>query len=366
MLRIAVISQLPPPIHGSTVMTRTLVQVLEKSGHTWSIVDRRFSTSVAEVGAFKFRKVLSAGWMLCRLLTTLVQFRPQVVIFFATNRTWSFVIDWMMSEILRAFSARKILYLHTVGYQALANRGWLWAWLTKRLLGAGDTIVTLGPSLASDITRWVDPTHIMYVPNTVSDTRQHTSNYKPDKPPIILYFSNLIPEKGADVFVECTIDLVGELPNARFILAGATVDEKFSDSLMSKMAGSSASSHFELTGAVTDVEQKWTLLSEAAVLAFPSTYPFEAQPLTILEALSVGTPVVAFDVGGLRDIVRHGIDGYLVPAGDRQAFKAALLSFVTDRSEGRYLPDEVTSSYEERFSPTAYAQHWTQILELDR
>jgi glycosyltransferase involved in cell wall biosynthesis len=42
------------------------------------------------------------------------------------------------------------------------------------------------------------------------------------------------------------------------------------------------------------------------------------------EALACGTPVVATDVGGVRDVVIDGIDGELIPSGEPEAFAAAL------------------------------------------
>ena len=312
-------------------MTRTFVQELTGLGHECSLVDRRFSRSVAEVGAFSLRKVVSGAWMPFRLLFTMFRRRPQFVVFFATNRTFSFLVDWALSELLRFFPARTVLYLHMLGFEALADRGRLWAWLVKRLFGSSDTVVMLGPSLASDITRWVDEADIAFVPNTVFDKPDDLDTRDPDAPPVILYLSNVMPEKGADVFVDSALALIRELPSAAFVLAGATADQEFTDSLASKVSAAAVGSRLVFTGPVTEAAHKWRLLSEATVLAFPSQ--FEAQPLTILEALSVGTPVVAFDVGGIRDVIRDGIDGYLVPREDRQAFKTALLRVVVERHE---------------------------------
>jgi glycosyltransferase involved in cell wall biosynthesis len=295
------------------------------------------------------------------LLITMLRCRPQVVVFFATNRKFSFLVDWALSELLRFFPARTVLYLHMLGFDALADKGGIWEWLVKRLFGSSDTVVMLGPSLTSDVTRWVDEADIAFVPNTVFNKPHDLDTGDVDDPPVVLYLSNVMPEKGADVFVESALALIPQLPNATFILAGATADEEFTDSLASKVSAARIGSRFIITGPVTDPAHKWRLLSEATVLAFPSK--FEAQPLTILEALSVGTPVVAFDVGGIRDVIRDGIDGYLVPPEDREAFKTALLRVVIERHEGRRVRRTISAGYQERFSREAYAQNWERVLK---
>jgi glycosyltransferase involved in cell wall biosynthesis len=167
-------------------------------------------------------------------------------------------------------------------------------------------------------------------------------------------------EKGADVFVDSALELMHELPSAVFNLAGAPADEKFARSLVAKVSAAAVGPRFVFAGPVTGSADKWRLLMDATVLAFPS--PFDAQPLTILEALSVGTPVVAFDVGAIPDLIRDGVDGHVVPRGDREAFKAALVRVVVERSEGRYPREVICAGYEARFSPTAFAQNWAEVL----
>ena len=62
-----------------------------------------------------------------------------------------------------------------------------------------------------------------------------------------------------------------------------------------------------------------------------STTRREAMPLTLLECLSVGTPVVVYDVRyGPREIVRDGVDGFLVPARDFRAAGAAVVRLLTE------------------------------------
>ena len=57
---------------------------------------------------------------------------------------------------------------------------------------------------------------------------------------------------------------------------------------------------------------------------------WENFPHTLVEALAVGTPVVATSVGGVPEIVRDGENGLLVPAGDPAALAAALRRFLGD------------------------------------
>src|SRR5208337_832744 len=60
-------------------------------------------------------------------------------------------------------------------------------------------------------------------------------------------------------------------------------------------------------GKVADIER---IYAQTDVLILPSIWP-ENQPLTIIEAMSSGIPVIASDIGGIPELVDDGIDGYL-------------------------------------------------------
>lgn len=86
----------------------------------------------------------------------------------------------------------------------------------------------------------------------------------------------------------------------------------------------------ELAGEVTDVP---TRLRDADVFVLSSRS--EGLPISVLEAMAAGLPVVASDVGGLKELVEQGISGTLVPPGDAPALARALAELGDDRERRR-------------------------------
>jgi glycosyltransferase involved in cell wall biosynthesis len=78
-------------------------------------------------------------------------------------------------------------------------------------------------------------------------------------------------------------------------------------------------------------DQLWLALRRATLLAVPSTWP-EPFGLVGLEAAALGVPAVAFDVGGIREWLRPGVNGYLVPSDPPRAgaFADALVMMLSD------------------------------------
>ena len=92
-----------------------------------------------------------------------------------------------------------------------------------------------------------------------------------------------------------------------------------------------------------------------------STTRREAMPLTLLETLAVGTPVVVYDIRyGPREIVRDGVDGFVVPANDIKAAARAVVRLLTEpelRNRMSRAAREVTT----RFSREAHDQAWLAL-----
>ena len=88
---------------------------------------------------------------------------------------------------------------------------------------------------------------------------------------------------------------------------------------------------------------------------------WENFPHSVVEALAVGTPVVATAVGGVAEIVDDGVNGLLVPPDDVDAFAGALVRFASDESLRARLRAAAAPSVE-RFSPDAIYGELERIL----
>jgi glycosyltransferase involved in cell wall biosynthesis len=103
-----------------------------------------------------------------------------------------------------------------------------------------------------------------------------------------------------------------------------------------------------LAGRRSDVE---AILTASDCSCLPSRS--EVMPLGILESLACGVPVVATDVGGVRECVRHGIDGFVVPVNRDRPLAAAILALALDPHLRRRMADAARIAARTRFSTEA-------------
>lgn len=357
--RLLVISQTPPPVHGSTIMTALLTKILASESWEVQLVDRRFSRTLDEVGKAGFRKGVAALSLLARLVMAL-RTRPRVVIFFTTNRPGSLLVDSMIRVVLDLGRVKTINYIHTNGYSRLARRGRGWELLIRRLIGGAELNVVLGSSLSDDIQKWARPGSIQTIANAVEED-EGDSSFLDGAKPLVLFYSNLLPEKGALDFVTMASEITRAGVVADFVIAGPAPDLEYRNEIVAAIAGAGLSDRVQLIGAI-NASARGPLLASAALLVFPSVYPFEAQPLSIIEAFAAATPVVAYDVGGIRDLVPSS-SGLLVPAGDVGALSRTVADLLGDPAEIRRRSDEAHARFRSNHALTAFSSAWMRILD---
>jgi glycosyltransferase involved in cell wall biosynthesis len=140
--------------------------------------------------------------------------------------------------------------------------------------------------------------------------------------PLVGIVAALRPEKNHELYLEVARRVVRQLPKARFLIVG---DGLCRGDLERRAAEMGLESSVLFVGSRNDVPR---LL--AAMDVFALTSHNEANPISILEAMSVGRPVVSTDVGSIHEAVTDGETGYLVPAGDSAQLTDRVLSLLMD------------------------------------
>jgi glycosyltransferase involved in cell wall biosynthesis len=102
------------------------------------------------------------------------------------------------------------------------------------------------------------------------------------------------------------------------------------------------------------------LLSQCDVLVFPSY--FEGLAQVQLEALAAGLPIIATDASGATDLIAGGREGYIIPVGDAEALREAMLNFINSPADLAVM-SPAARSCAERYSWEAYGDRWIDLLD---
>ena len=135
--------------------------------------------------------------------------------------------------------------------------------------------------------------------------------YAMDNEKIILYVGRLVYEKGIQHLIAAMPKILSNYHDAKLIIAGrgGMIEE-----LKAEAASLGLNDKVYFTGYL-DSKQVPKMYKCADVAVFPSTY--EPFGIVALEAMLAGVPTVVSDVGGLDEIVEHGVDGMKSYAGNQ-------------------------------------------------
>lgn len=180
--------------------------------------------------------------------------------------------------------------------------------------------------------------------------------------PVIGSVGRFVSQKNYPLLLDVIAALRNNGYEARGCIVGdgpemAAVKQKISDLQLQDV--------IELPGMVTDVEPWFRKFDLYAISSNE-----EGQPVSLLEAMSYGLPVVSTDVGAISVTMEHGLEGSIVPSGDVHEFTGALQRYLNDRdfaaSCGRNARARVIRDFSIEAIAGQYAACYSEVLANKR
>lgn len=212
------------------------------------------------------------------------------------------------------------------------------------------------------------PDRFEVVPNCVDVSRFAPGRPEEVEPGTVLSFGTLVRKKGVLDLGPAFSEIVRREPRARLELAGRDAPDRRTGSsstweLLAASLPPAARERTEHLGPLP-YDQMQERVRRAAVCVFPSYA--EAQPLAWMEAMACARPLVGYDLGWARELVRSGVDGILVPPGDVRALAEAVLSLLADPERAAALGASARARVEAELDSAVVARRalgWYESLE---
>lgn len=351
--------QLPPPIHGVTVINQTVANSeLLSARFDIEVLPLAFATSFEELDRFTLRKLGRLFQTSARLAHALVARRPHAVYFTVAPTGAAFYRDCLLIAIMKLAGVSRIYHLHGTAIRARLVARWrrrLYRWAFRDAW-----VIHLSERLIADLHDLVPPGRVLVVPNGVSEQpapdraarRGHTR---------LLYLSNMTKTKGALVLIEALGLLRARGIAFTATFAGAVHEDEFMDRCHAEIRRCGLEEHVRYVGPAYD-EHKRRLLEEHDVFVLPTCR--DAFPLVALEAMQAGLPVVTTHEGALPEIIEDGKTGLLVPAGDPGALAGCLATLIADPGMQRRMGASGRARCLENYTHTVFEQNLAAALAV--
>jgi len=216
----------------------------------------------------------------------------------------------------------------------------IFLWLERFTAKLSHRLITISPGLRDELvhTYHIAPAEkFEVVPlglelGAYAETPRHQGDFRrdyqiPADAPLIGIVGRLVPIKNHGLFLKMAADVLRKMPEARFVIIG---DGECRAEIEAQAEQLGLQKHVILTGWLQDLKPAYSDM-DALVISSDN----EGTPVSLIEALAAGVPVVSTAVGGVPDLLRQGEYGRLVPAGDADELARVVMEAVGEADAQR-------------------------------
>jgi glycosyltransferase involved in cell wall biosynthesis len=202
-----------------------------------------------------------------------------------------------------------------------------------------------------------------YAPDPARRTAWRSQHAVPRDALVFTCVAGLRPQKNHRLLLQAFAQAAPQLPDALLLLVGPPdrLDPAYAESLKALAQELGLGQRVRFLGSRADVPD---ILRASDVFVLSSDY--EGNPLSVLEAMAAGLPVISTAVGGVPELVQHGATGLLVPAGDACSLAEAIAQLGCDPARRAAMGNAARQTARQRFDvrvmSLAYATLYQQLL----
>ena len=194
--RILFIMQLPPPVHGASLMNNYLLNsILIKANFDFQVVNLQFASSMKELKKFTFLKIFKAVYYAFLICYKVVSFKPDLVYFTLSPVGYAFYRDTIYVLMLKLFGLKILLHLHGKGINKASENSFIKKYIYRTVF-KNTYVICLAGKLTKDIEHVYSSVPYI-VPNGIPiHPKSSQKRYNTDEVVQILYLSNYDESKG--------------------------------------------------------------------------------------------------------------------------------------------------------------------------
>lgn len=333
-MNILFIGPIPPPVTGQSLACKVLLDAIKISGSAEVV---NLSKSEFKQGVSSLRRVVEVLVIAKKIF--FAKSNKDLIYFTISESIFGNLKDLIIYAI--CFKRLHLMVVHLHGgagmRHIISNEHPILKWLNIFFLKRVAAIIVLGGRLEGIFDALNAQERLFSVPNFALDDfflKQNNivAKFNDDRILRILFLSNLLPGKGHVELLEA-IRLLPQrfFQKIRFDFAGGF--ESSSEETNFKKQVNSIKGFDIVVHGIVHGEEKKRLLAQAHLFCLPTYYPYEGQPISILEAYASGCAVLTTDHSGIFDVFTPGVNGFQVEKGSPGSIARAIEESLLKRDQ---------------------------------
>ncbi len=332
--RVLLVGPVPPPVGGVESVTHSLLDSELRFDFNLTHCDISRKQTKEFVSRITVRNIYWAAKYTLRFMGMVIWNRPHLVhspivslpVPF-TRDAWFAIWAWMCGRKL-------VLHSHDGYLPEVYNRSSpLRRRFMKFVFNRAKRLITISETWERFFSDWGLKCPIDTVYNPLDQKMYEMlsePNCHPSHPWTALFVGAICRDKGALDLLNAADAVLKTHPDARFLLVGPGRFVGEWDMVQREREKMGLTDKVEMPGSLS-LEPLADAYRNANCFVLP-TY-FEGMPVVLVEAMAAGLPIITTDVGGIKDLVEDGVNGYIIRPGDTEALTRKLLDLV-ERPDG--------------------------------
>lgn len=360
-MKVLFIAPIPPPINGQSKASKVLLDILLQEKHDVSVVN--LSKNSLKNGFSSMRRVFDIFSILVEVWKK--RKSNDVIYLSLAESFFGNIRDLFIYTI--CYKSRKMIFIHMLGgagmKKILENKG-VQQKINSFFINELSGVIVEGPVNFDLFSKVINKEKVHIVPNFAEDflfvnDEELRTKFSDIQNIQILYLSNLIPGKGYDELADAYIDLEEALKRqVHIVFVGGFESQESEKEFLEKIINYDGLNYI---GKFIDGEKKRQLYCKSHVFCLPTYYPFEGQPISILEAYATGCVVITSDHSGIPFVFSDKKNGFIVNKKSVTSIKKAIEEVLIHKNQLKNIAYHNRNEAVEKYRTSIYQN---TILEI--
>ncbi len=239
-------------------------------------------------------------------------------------------------------------------------RRWIGYQLFKRSIENADIVISIAGEYLSNVLKGLlDREKVYFIPNPIREFWfEYPQGINIHSELNVLCVGDIIERKNAFGLVQAFSKVKSKFPQTKLLFAGGIKDFVYYNKVVNEIHRLQLQNDVQFLGNLNDLELKKKYI-QASIVVLASIQ--ETLPMALAQAMAMGKPIVATNVGGIASIVHHQRTGFLVSRNDMDGFAEAMICLLANPDLRRRMGEEAHRFACQHFSADKVAERIVEV-----